>query len=35
MWQALGDTVVAVVSPALRLLAGVIGDPGELAQPDL
>jgi hypothetical protein len=34
-WHALGGTVVAVFSPGLRLLAGVVGDPGELAQPDL
>jgi hypothetical protein len=35
MWHALGDTVVAVVSPGLRLLADVIGDTGELPAPDL
>jgi hypothetical protein len=35
LWHALGNTVVALVSPGLQLLAGVIGDPGELAQPDL
>ena len=35
LWHALGDTVVTVFSPGLQLLADVIGDPGELAQPDL
>lgn len=34
-WHALGDTVVTVFSPGLRLLADAVGDPGELAQPDL
>ena len=35
MWHALGNTVVAVFSPGIRLLAGVLGDPGRLKNPDL
>jgi hypothetical protein len=34
-WGALGDAVVGVVSPAVALLAEVIGDPGELRPTDL
>ena len=34
-WHAVGETVAALVTPGLRLLAGVLGDTGDLAQPDL
>ena len=34
-WHAVGGTVASVLAPGLHLLAGVIGDPGRLAQPDL
>ena len=33
--QTLGDVVVAVVSPGVRLLASVLGDAGTVAPPDL
>lgn len=34
-WGAVGSTLAAIVAPGLRLLGEVIGDPGELAKPDL
>lgn len=34
-WNALGDTVAAVVAPGLQFLAGVIGETGQLPPPDL
>jgi hypothetical protein len=34
-WGAVGDTVAIVFAPGIRLLASVLGDPGQLKQPDL
>jgi hypothetical protein len=34
-WGALGDGFAAVVRPAIRLVAGVLGEPGRLKPPDL
>jgi hypothetical protein len=34
-WGALSHAVATVIAPGVRLLAGVIGDPGDLAPPDL
>jgi hypothetical protein len=34
-WGALGDTVAVLFAPGIRLLASVLGDPGQLKPPDL
>ena len=34
-WGALGDGLAAVFAPGIRLLASVLGDPGQLEPPDL